>query len=208
MSRKRLTFKQIEKKSILLDQTKKNIKGHNRKEINKIWEKYRTKKYIIEELPKYRKKLANAKPEQKVILRERYYDKKEIAQRKLYLNSLQVEKRVRQTFSEQDYYKLRKGNIDNAIDKIFNNPKVRYVLVTLKIKLKDTDNIIFVSDSFTPEAWEQLQESETTAMEKILEKLSFVAKYDGFELISKHIRIIYALPEKAVRQQKHRKNKR
>lgn len=81
-------------------------------------------------------------------------------------------------------------------------------MVTLKIKLSGTDQIMFVSDVFTDESFYNIQELEVSIMEKILEKLSFVAKYDGFELISKHIRVIYATPEKTTGFKTKRKHKK
>lgn len=223
MSKKRLTFKQIEKKSILLESTKQKITGHNRKEISKIWENYRGKKFVIEELPKYRQKLSHATPEKKELLHVQYFDKKEIAQRKLEFGGLQVEKKVRQKYSESDYYKVRKGDLENTVQRIFDKGNIRYVMVTLKIRITDEgldlknkrddkhsiSKIMYVSDVFTPESFEDIMEMSEDSdlnispiIDKIMEKLSFVAIYKGFEIISKHIRIIYATPEKTTRPKK------
>lgn len=210
MSKKQLTQSQLYKKYKLLDETKEKIKGQSRQKISKIWQGYRSKKYTIEKLPNYRKQLARATPEKKEILRTKYFDRKEIAVSKLEYGSLKLEKKVRQKYSQSDYYKLAKSkDLDSTIEKIFEGTKkVRYVMVTLKIKLSGTDQIMFVSDVFTDESFYNIQELEVSIMEKILEKLSFVAKYDGFELISKHIRVIYATPEKTTGFKTKRKHKK
>lgn len=192
MSKKKLTEKQVYLKYNLLDKTKEKIKGHTQKEISKIWQDYRGKKYVIENLPTYRKKLAKATPEKKEILRQQYFDRKEFKVAKLELGVLKPEKKIRGTGSNQDFFKLKSGaDLDRTIEKVFEKRHPRYVLVTLKIKLS-TGAIMFVSDTLTAEGFYNLQEMEVTAMEKILEKLSFVTKYDGFELLSVHIRVIYA----------------
>jgi hypothetical protein len=201
MSKKRLSFKQIEQKTKLLQKYRSSVKGLTKKQVSKHWQQYRGKKYVIEELPKHRQKLSHLSKDQRQYEIEKYFDKKDIAQRKIEYGNLIIEKKHKQHFSEQDYYKLKKGaDLDETIQRVFDKKKPRYVLVTLKIRLKETHQIIFVSDSLTLEAFEQLEEFEVTAMEKILEKLSFVAKYDGFELISTHLRLIYKIPERKIKK--------
>jgi len=190
-----------EKKNKLYNDFLFSQKGKTRKQISNHWKKYRNKKYTITELPKYRKKYARAKDEiQQNILREKYFEKKEKYVQQFEYDFLKIQKKVKQKFSEQDFYIIKKGkHLDTAIKKIFadSKKKVRYILVTLKIRLSETDQIIFVSDTLTPASFENMQNLGVTAMEKIMEKLSFVSKYDGYEIISKHLRLIYALPEKS-----------
>jgi hypothetical protein len=219
---KRLSFKQIQQKSELLQSTKSKIKGLRRKQITKVWEGYRKKKFVIEELPKYRKKLLRVSGEKKEILKQQYQDKKVIATKQLEYGDLIVVKKKKGKVSKIDnftrdtnLYKVRHDNrLDETVDKIFVNPKVKYVLITLKIRLKETGQVMFVSDSYTPDSWEDLKGSdeygdiEQFAMENILNKLSFVAKYDGFELIGTFIKVIYATPTNTGNKEKHRKNKR
>jgi len=193
-----------EKKTKLFNEYISSQKGKTRKQISKHWTDYRRKKHTIVQYPKYRKKLAKAKDEiQKAYLREQYYDRKEVFIKKLEYGDLKIQKKIKQKYSEQDFYVVRKGkHLDSAIRKIFSDQKkkVRYILVTLKIRLAETDQIIYVSDTLNPEVFKFMQENDITAMSKIMEKLSFVAKYDGYEIVSKHLRLIYALPETSAKQ--------
>jgi len=192
---------QKEKKNKLLNEFLFSQKGKTRKQISKHWERYRGKKHTITELPKYRKKYYRAKDEMaKAYLREKYFERKERLVQKLEYGSLKIQKRVKQKFSEQTMYILKRGrNLDSTIDRVFSDKrkKVRYVLVTLKIKNPDTGQIYYVSDTLNPKSWQDVKDSEQTMLEKILDKLTHVAKYDGFELVSQHLRLIYALPEKS-----------
>jgi len=209
MSKKRLSFKQIAKKEKLLSTTRENIKGLHKNQISKVWEKYRGKKFTIENLPKFRKQLYHSDAKQKELIRSKYFDRKEIAQKHLEFGSLVITKKHHGTQSQMDYYKLAKGkDLDSTVERIFDNKKVRYILVTLKIRLPESDVTQYISDVFTPESFEQMKENYNNIMEKILEKLSLVAKYDGWELVSQHIRLIYANPEETNRLKNNGKNKR
>ena len=199
-----------QKKTILLNNFLTSQKGKTRKQISQHWQKYRSKKHTIVELPKYRKKLyklkSQNKPEKISELREKYFDRKEIFVRKLEYGDLKITKKHKQKFSEQDFYSVRKGkHLDPIISKIFadQKKKVRYILVTLKIRLPETGQVMYVSDTLNPKSFERMQSQGETAMSKVLEKLSFVAKYDGFEIISKHLRLIYALPETSKKQKEN-----
>lgn len=197
MSKKKLTVEQVFKKETLLQKTQEKIKGKTQKQISKIWQDYRGKKYVIEYLPDYKKKIAKATPEKKEKLRVQYFDRKEFKTAKLEFGTLKLEKKIYGTGSYQKFYKLKAGaDLDGTIDRIFEKSNPRYILVTLKIRLS-TGSIMFVSDTLTADAFYNLQEMEISAMEKILEKLAFVTKYDGFDLISIHIRTIYANTKKA-----------
>ncbi|HUS49607.1 MAG TPA: hypothetical protein VMZ91_05545 [Candidatus Paceibacterota bacterium] len=183
------------KKQELLNNFLFSQKGLTRKQIRKHWEKYRGKKYVITELPKYRKKLARARDEiQSSILREKYFERKELKVLKVEYGDLIPTKKKKYPISQQDYYKIRKGaDIDSTIKKVFadERKKVRYILLTLKIKLAETGQIIYVSNTYNPTSFENLESYEVTALENTLEKLSFVSKYKGFELLSTHLRLIY-----------------
>jgi len=197
----KVTEKQKIKQKELLEKFLQSQKGLKKKQISKHWQKYRAKKYVITELPKYRKKLARAKDEiESAILREKYFERKEIKTLKVEYGDLIPTKKKKHKYSGQEYFRIRKGaDIDSTIRKVFDNErkKVRYVLLTLKIKLAETGQIIYVSNTYTPSSFENLQGLEVTALENTLEKLSFVAKYDGFVLLSTHLRLVYALPEKS-----------
>jgi hypothetical protein len=248
---KRLSLLQIQKKSELLSQFRSGVRGLTRPKISKHWEKYREKKFVIEELPKYRLRVRRAKPEQKEILRQKYFDKKDIAKRKLEFGTLQVEKRVRGSQSESDYYKLRKGDIDSTVRKIFKNPKIRYVLVTLKIRIttegleerlkrneayakenklykkateeerkaknliyhqvlkkEDLKDVMCASESFTREFFEDTQADGLSVIDVVLKKLSTVSIYKGLEILSIHLRTVYALSKNSIKFKKHRKDKK
>jgi hypothetical protein len=208
MTKKRLTFSQIEKKSKLLNETRINIKGHNRKEITRIWQTYRGKKFVIEELPKYRKKLsATWNKTERENLKLKYLDKKEIATAKLEYGGLKLQKKVHGSQSQQDFYKLRKGNAESVITRIFNTKNPRYLLLTLKVRNLDTGIIYFPSNSYTNEGWQRVLKSGDTAIEDMLKKAVYLEGYE-YEILSIHIRIIYANPEKIVGQQKNRTNKK
>lgn len=215
MTKKRLSYKQIEAKSNLLASYRQKIKGQKRNKISKLWQQYRGKKFTIEELPKLKEKLQHVPKEKYEIVRQLYRDKREGYLSSFEYGSLKITKIKTSAERLQKFYNTQKStDIDKVVEKIFKNDKVRYVLVILKIKLKGTDQIINVSESFTPESFEDLQgneqyeESDEKIIERIFEKLSFVVKYDGFELISKHIRVIYATPPNPKLQEKHRKNKK
>ena len=203
------------KKQELLNNFLTSQKGLTRKQISKHWKKYRGKKYVITELPKYRKKLSKAKDEiHEAILREKYFERKELKVLKLEYGSLIPVKKKKYNyykkknrFSEQDFYTFKKGaNIDDTIRKVFadQNKKVRYILVTLKIKLTETEQIIFVSNTYTPTSFETVFEvaqeqglddyeiaNSDLIIENVLEKLTVVHKYKGFEVLSYHLRLIY-----------------
>ena len=187
--------KQKEKKKLLYDKFRTTQKGKTRKQISAHWKNYRGKKFVITELPKYRKKLALAADEiEEAVLRERYFERKEIKVQRVEYGALIPTKKKKQKFSQQDYYKIRKSaDIDSTMSKVFadQKKKVRYILLTLKIKLAETGQIIFVSNTYNPTSFKNLEGYETTALENTLEKLSFVSKYKGFELLSTHLRLIY-----------------
>ena len=186
---------QKEKKKLLYDKFRTTQKGKTRKQISSHWRDYRGKKFVITELPKYRKKLYRAADEiEEAVLRERYFERKEIKVQRVEYGALIPTKKKKQKFSQQDYYKIRKGfDIDRTMQKVFadQKKKVRYILLTLKIKLAETGQIIFVSNTYNPTSFKNLEGYETTALENTLEKLSFVSKYKGFELISTHLRLVY-----------------
>jgi len=190
------------KKKVLYDKYVTEQKGKTRKQISKHWEKYRGKKYSVEFLGKYRSKLSKAKDEiEESILREKYFEKKELKTLRVEYNYLVPTKKKKQKFSQQDYYKIRKdADIDNTIGKVFadEKKKVRYVLLTLKIKLSETGQIIFVSNTYTPTSFQSVIDDDEygddtgdLVLQNTLEKLSFVAKYKGFKLISTHLRLVY-----------------
>ncbi len=187
------------KKAVLYEKYRGSQKGLSRKQVSKHWEKYRGKKYSITELGKYRSKIYRAKDEiKKAVLREQYFEKKELKTLRVEYSDLIPTKKKKYKFSEQDYYKIRKGaDIDSTMVKVFadEKKKVRYILLTLKIKLAETGQIIFVSNTYTPSSFENVLDSEQSTLENTLEKLSFVAKYKGLELISTHLRLVYDIPK-------------
>lgn len=109
----------------------------------------------------------------------------------------------------EDYYTLRKGgNLDKAVINAFENEKIHHVLVTGQLQYKD--QIIFVSDSFNRLAFENIMDGSTyeergmsfedfildsedgqVFYNELLKKIAFNSAYEGFELISLHIRTIY-----------------
>jgi len=191
----KVTIKQ--KKTNLYEKYKTTQKGKTRKQISKYWEKYRGQKYVITALPKYRKKLYKAKYKgdeiQEAFLREQYFEKKEIKVKRVEYGDLIPTRKKKYPISQQDYYKLRTGaDLDNTVSRVFDNPKIRYVLVTLKIKIDATGQIIYASNTYTRASIRQLQErGEETVLENCLDKMTSVHKYKGFTIISTHIRTVY-----------------
>jgi hypothetical protein len=198
---KNLSLDQIIKKAALLEQFTKQAIGKTSKQTSRHWTKYREKKFIIEELPKYKARYKKTRPDKRAALREQYYEKKEIKTSAYEFGILRPYKKVKQTYSKQIYYKLRGGkNIDvmdeklnKTITKLFNKrPNIKYILVTAKIKLP-SDQIMFVSDTLTVDDLELFEELEETALQRLLDKLSFVDKYAGLEVIEITLRVVYAL---------------
>lgn len=180
----------------LLAETQSQIKGKSKDEISKLWQNYRKQKFQIVEYPKYRAKARKVKDVvERAALRQRYFDRKSTAVEKLEYGTLKLAKRTKQKYSTQDFYNLKRGKLDNTVKKIFDKGKARYILVTLKLRLSD-GSYQYVSDTLTPALVDRLRDMDVSIMEKVLEKLSFVKKYDGFQLISQHLRLIYANPEK------------
>lgn len=117
---------------------------------------------------------------------------------------LRYDKKKRTRFTRQEYFTVKRGtDLDKTTGKIFDDPKVRYVLVILEIELIE-GTIVHVSDSFTKDAYEQVigddefgEETGELLIEKVLEKMSFVQKYEGYKLKSTHIRVIYENTKKS-----------
>ena len=61
----------------------------------------------------------------------------------------------------------------------------------LEIRLPE-GQVQWVSDVFTKPAYDALIERGETLLEAIIEKLSFLQAYEGYEILSTHIRVIYA----------------
>jgi hypothetical protein len=121
-------------------------------------------------------------------------------------SGLTFEKRFIQPQSQSDIYKLKSINrLEPLMQKLFNKKSARYVLVTLKIKRNDI--ITYYSDSFTFTSYEQLTSRGENIYEKVLEKISFNSNYDGFELLSVHLRVIYENPKNNKIKNKNRKPK-
>lgn len=165
----------------------------------KAWEKYRTKKAQIQ-----KRRIGSMR---KVALIEKelekargtvsrnwniYRGQKFSYYHKSRFTGLTFEKKKRSKSTLQEFYKVRKpDNLDNIVGNIFDQHKVRYVLVMLEIRLPE-GQVQWVSDVFTKPAYDATMGREETLMEAILEKLSFLQKYEGYEILSIHIRVIYA----------------
>lgn len=149
--------------------------------ISNVWAKYRDKKYPIT----HKSKFEGLKFEEK----SNTFNKKE----------------KRGTTTE--FYKVvSEKKIDKTVNKVFNTKNVRYVLITFKIRTKE-GLVQYVSDSFTKEAYERVIDNDEDIFETVMNKLSFVQKYDGYELLSTHIRVIYE-NFKAVTNTKRKKVKK
>ena len=104
---------------------------------------------------------------------------------------LKLEKKDTFKNSKAEFYEVKtKKNIKSTLNKIFKIPTVKYVLITFKIQTNE-GLIQYVSDSFTKEAYERVFKNDLDIFKIVMEKLSFVQKYDGYELLSTHIRLIY-----------------
>jgi len=205
----KLTTKQLEKKKNLLDFYLTNQKGKTRKQISKHWQTYRSKKYTIEKLPLHRKRLAKIKqPEKRQQLSEQYHEKKYIKTAKLLYGSLQFQKKVKFTYSQQDHYKfksfidlknldkVKELNLEKSIGKLFSDKKknIRYILVTLKIRVHGINEIIYLSDSFNPDRFYDLIWNNEIIIGKVLEKLSALKNYQG-AIIGIYIRTVYDITQ-------------
>lgn len=105
---------------------------------------------------------------------------------------LTFEKKKRSKSTLQEFYKVRKiDNLDTIVGNIFDQHRVRYILIMLEIRLPE-GQIQWVSDVFTKPAYDALIERGETLIEAIIEKLSFLQRYEGYEILSTHIRVIYA----------------
>lgn len=92
----------------------------------------------------------------------------------------------------QEYYKVRNvDNLDSIVKNIFDNYKVRYILVIFVMRAP-AGNILHASDVYTKPAFDALQERGVTLFESATEKLSFLKTGEGAELLETHIRVIYA----------------
>lgn len=108
---------------------------------------------------------------------------------------LDFTKRKTSKGSIQEYYNIKDvNNLDNILALIFEKPQVRYVLVIGKIRLEE-GRIQIVSDVFTRPAYNELRNRGETALEAFFEKLSFLQQYDGYELLTLHLRVIYENPK-------------
>jgi hypothetical protein len=117
--KKKLTLDQVIQKAALLEEFTKKSKGLKSKETAKHWSKYREKKFVIEELPKYKKRYYKTRPDKRAALREKYFERKEIKTAALEYGMLKPYKKVKQTYSKQVYYKLRGGkDIDRIEEKL------------------------------------------------------------------------------------------
>lgn len=108
----------------------------------------------------------------------------------------------------QEYYQVRNiDNLDSIVKNIFDNYKVRYVLIILQIEFSQNidwedrqkkqrsakkGDIQHVSDVFTKISFEQTMERGETLEKAILEKMSFLKHYTGYILHNTYIRVIYA----------------
>jgi hypothetical protein len=197
--RKNLSIEQVIQKAALLEFYSKETKGKTVNQLTKHWTKYREKKFIIEELPKYKRRYYKTRPDKRAALREKYYEKKEIKAAALEYGMLKPYKKVKQKYSKQIYYKLRGGKdtlrIEDKIDKTIRTlfekrSNIKYILVTAKIKLP-SGQVMFVSDTLTIDDLELFEELEETAVSRMMDKLGFVDKYAGFEIIETSLRVVY-----------------
>lgn len=105
---------------------------------------------------------------------------------------LTFEKKQKSKSTLQEFYKVRKtDNLDNIVGTIFSQHTVRYILVMLEIRLPE-GQVQCISDVFTKPSYDAVLERGETLLEATIEKLSFLQKYEGYEILSTHIRVIYA----------------
>lgn len=91
--------------------------------------------------------------------------------------------------------------ITKNLKTLLRSKKVRYILVVLKIKILDSEQILIVSDSFTPESLNIQFDRDENILNLIQEKLLFSKaqenreiKYDlsnGFEILEISYKVIY-----------------
>lgn len=206
----KLTEKQKQKKSDLLKNYLTSQKGKTRNQISKHWESYRSKKYSIEKLPIHRKRLAKIKqPEKRKQLSEQYHEQKYIKSAALKYGSLKIQKKIKQKYSQQDFYKFRTKidlsdlkkvkqlNIDKTVGKIFRDKskEISYVLIILKIKT-EYGSIIYLSEPFNEDYFYTMIYEGKTVIQKVLEKqeaLSTSGNKSGEQgkIIGIYVRIIY-----------------
>ena len=84
---------------------------------------------------------------------------------------LTFEKKKRSKSTLQEFYKVRKiDNLDTIVGNIFDQHRVRYILIMLEIRLPE-GQIQWVSDVFTKPSYDALIERGETLIEAIIEKL-------------------------------------
>jgi len=161
----------------------KKAREKTKEKISKHWEKYRKNRSE-----------ANRFATQDLISKEwnTYRSKKYSIVTESPFTGLIPERKVTTTGTKQEYYKLRKDTeLNDVFDDILEgNRKIRYIQVIFKIRTKE-GLVQNVSDVFTEEAYYNLQELDIDIFDSVVQKLSFVQKYSGYELLSQHIRIIY-----------------
>jgi hypothetical protein len=119
-----------------------------------------------------------------------YQEKKYAITHKSSIQGLSLQKRKKHKTSDERFYKINRGADKTKIfDKIKKTKRVKYVLIVLKIRMDETDQIIHVSDSYTPIRLNKIDSNEI--INNTLEKFNLKKKYEGFTLLSTSIRIIY-----------------
>lgn len=92
--------------------------------------------------------------------------------------------------------KIKTGVVENyklvnlkGLQRLSQHKDIRYLLVVLKIYLPETDTYTYASDSFTPLSMKGLTGKEITDL--VLEKFRALVRYEGFQVKSTTIKIIY-----------------
>ena len=184
-------------------QVKKTQKAlqSGKKRQGKVWEHYRKRKAEIS-----KQKITSLKRQEKInkeLQKARgnvsYNWQKYRTQKYSYYHisrypSAIIEKTIRRKKSKEEFYKVKdKANLDVLIENIFENPKVRYILVILVTRLP-SGQIVYASDTFTKPAFERIIERGETVYNTVIEKFSFPQKTTDLtqaKLLSIHIRVIY-----------------
>ena len=97
--------------------------------------------------------------------------------------------------NKQSYYKTSKRvDLKQAINKLFDEKKLRYVIVILKIRTSNGE-VLLVSDVFSKAGYERILEiykkSSNPVMDAVLDKLQNQHSYEGFEVLDVFLRTHY-----------------